>query len=260
MLGQRIFGTRRKSALFCTVILLVSAAPAFAVNLKVLVPGAYKAALDEIVPQYERESGHKLVVQYNPAAVIAQKIEAGEEFDVAITSPTALDGFAKRGVILTSPIEIVGINTVLLAYKPGSQKPDISTPDALKAVLLKANRISYSDPAAGGGSSNYFMGLIQQLGISDEVKKKAIITKPAEGTFPVGDGRADLAVSQTSEVAMVSGVEAVPLNPSDPKSSSSYAAGISSKSKEGEASRALIAFMLSPNSLAIRKAKGLAPK
>ena len=111
-------------------------------------------------------------------------MEAGEEFDVTITSPAALEGFAKRGVILASPIAVVGVNSVFLAYKPGRQKPDISTPDALKAVLLKANAISYSDPAAGGGSSNYFMSVIQQLGIVEEIEKKAIITKPPEGTFP----------------------------------------------------------------------------
>ena len=242
------------------MILIVSTVPGLAASLKVLSPGAYKAAIEDIVPLFEKVTGHKIVLQYDPSAVIAQKVEAGEEFDVTITSPAALEGFAKRGVILASPIAVVGVNSVLLAYKPGRQKPDISTPDALKAVLLKANAISYSDPAAGGGSSNYFMSVIQQLGIVEEIEKKAIITKPAEGTFPVGDGRADLGVSQTSEVAMVSGVEAVPLNPTDPKSSSSYAAGISSKSREVDASRAFIDFILSPEGLTIRHAKGLAPK
>ena len=212
-----------------------------------------------MIPLYEQSSGDKIAPQYSPAAVIAKKIEEGEEFDVAITNPGALDKFPKLGVVLMQPLLVVGVNSVLLVHKIGAPKPDISTPEALKATLLSAKAISFSDPAAGGGSSNYFMSVVEAIGITAQVKEKAIITKPAEAAFPVADGRAEIGVSQTSEAAMASGVETQPLNPSDPKSSSVYSAAISSKSQQLDASRTFVGFMSSPTGLAIRRAKGLAP-
>jgi molybdate transport system substrate-binding protein len=233
---------------------------ALAATINLLAPGAYKAALDSIAPAFEKASGHHLVLKYAPSAIIAQWVEGGEQFDVAITAPAALKTFAQAGKVLADPQPVIGVNGVLLAYRSGMQKPDVSTPEALKSALLAAKRISFSDPAAGGSSSNYFISVVKQLGIEDEVKRKSVLTKPAEGAFPVLEGKADIGVAQMSEVAMAKGLESVALNPADPKSNSSYAAGISSRSQQGDAARAFIAFIVSPEGLAIRRATGLAPK
>lgn len=251
-------GPRRSIFAAFAAFVILAGVPAAAAELKVMSSGAYRDALDEIVAAFTKTSTTKIVVQYDPAAVVGRKIDAGEAFDVAITSASALDGLVKKGIVLADSSAVVGVNAVTLAYRRGSPKPDISTPEALKAVLLAAKAISFSDPAAGGSSSNYFAALIERLGIADEVKRKGIMTKPGAGAFPVGEGRADIGVAQTSEVAMVPGVEGVAVFPSDPKSKSTYAAGISAASKETDAARALVKFMLSPEALAIRKAKGLA--
>ncbi len=232
--------------------------PATAADLKVMSSGAYRDALDEIVAAFEKTSPTKIVVQYDPAAVVGRKIDAGEAFDLAITSASALDGLVKKGIVLADSTAVVGVNAVTLAYKRRTPKPDVSTPEAMKAVLLAAKAISFSDPAAGGSSSNYFAALIEKLGIADEVKRKGILTKPGAGAFPVGEGKADIGIAQTSEVAMVPGVEGVAVFPDDPKSKSIYSAGVSAASKETEAARTLLKFMQSPEALAIRKAKGLA--
>ena len=200
--------------------------PATAADLKVMSSGAYRDALDEIVAAFEKTSPTKIVVQYDPAAVVGRKIDAGEAFDLAITSASALDGLVKKGIVLADSTAVVGVNAVTLAYKRRTPKPDVSTPEAMKAVLLAAKAISFSDPAAGA--------------------------------FPVGEGKADIGIAQTSEVAMVPGVEGVAVFPDDPKSKSIYSAGVSAASKETEAARALLKFMQSPEALAIRKAKGLA--
>jgi molybdate transport system substrate-binding protein len=128
----------------------------------------------------------------------------------------------------------------------------------MKAVILKANKISLSDPADGGASSVYFVSVIRRIGLYDDFQRKAIRTKAGEGIFPVSDGTAEIGVAQASEIALAPGVEGVPIFPSDPKSKSSYVAGVSSKSKEIDASRAFIKFMLSPAAVEIRKSKGLA--
>ncbi len=221
---------------------LAVAMPASSAELKVMSSGAYRAALEELVPAFEKASGNKLVVHYHPAAIVGRKIAAGEAFDVAIAGDKALEGLVEQGI----------------AYRRGAAKPDIATPDALKAVILNAKTISFSDPAGGGSSSNYFVGIIQQLGLTDEVQRKAILTEPGKGAFPVGEGKAEIGVAQTSEIAMAPGVEGVAIFPADPNSKSTYAAGVSAKSSETAAARDFVKFMLSPDAMAIRKSKGLA--
>jgi molybdate transport system substrate-binding protein len=216
-----------------------------------------KAALDEIVPAFEKASGHAAFIEYGgPDAT--SKLAAGEPFDVVITTVANLDTLIKAGIVLPDSRATFGITTVSLAYRSGSPKPDTSTLDALKAVLLKAKTISLSDPAAGAPASTYFTGVIQPLGISEDVLRKAILTKIGQGAFPVGDGRADIGVAQTSEIALVPGLEGVPVSPSDPKGRFAWATGVSSKSMDIEGARAFVKFMLAPAATAIRKAKGFA--
>ena len=237
---------------------LAVAMPASSAELKVMSSGAYRAALEELVPAFEKASGNKLVVHYHPAAIVGRKIAAGEAFDVAIAGDKALEGLVEQGIVLAGSTAIVGVNGASLAYRRGAAKPDIATPDALKAVILNAKTISFSDPAGGGSSSNYFVGIIQQLGLTDEVQRKAILTEPGKGAFPVGEGKAEIGVAQTSEIAMAPGVEGVAIFPADPNSKSTYAAGVSAKSSETAAARDFVKFMLSPDAMAIRKSKGLA--
>jgi molybdate transport system substrate-binding protein len=257
---MRAMITLPSAIVIATATLLASNVSTSAADLKVMASGAYRAALDDIIPLFEKASGHKIVVHYDAAAMVARKIEAGEAFDVVITSVAALDGLAKRELALPEPQAVVGINAASLAYRRGTAKPDISTSEALKALLLAAKTISFSDPAAGGSSSNYFASVIQRLGIAEEIQRKAILTKPGEGALPVGEGRAEIGVAQTSEIAMVPGVDGVAIFPSDPKSNSTYAAGVSRTSQNAAASSAFVSFMLSPDAVAIQRSKGLAAK
>jgi molybdate transport system substrate-binding protein len=226
-------------------------------TLRIIAAVPVKAALDAIVPLFEKASGHDVGIEYG-AGDIPTKIAAGEAFDVVILGTAAMDALVKGGFVLPDSQAMFGTAVFELAYRSSTSRPDISTPDALKAVLLNAKTISYSDPAAGGPSSVYFAGLIEQLGLRENVQRKAILTKPGQGAFPVGDGRADIGVAQSSEIASAPGVEGVPLAPSDPKAKSRMAAGISSKSTETDAARAFIRFMLAPDATAIRKSKGFA--
>jgi molybdate transport system substrate-binding protein len=87
--------------------------------------------------------------------------------------------------------------------------------------------------------------------------QKATLTKVGEGAMPVGTGQAQFAVAQTSEYAVIPGLDGVPIFPSDPKSTSKLAAAVSAKSAQPDAARAFVRFMLSPDGTAVRTAMGL---
>lgn len=211
------------------------------------------------MPAFEAASGHVISLDYAPSAVIAQRIGAGANFDLAITSPSELAQFAKAGLVEPGSIAMVGANSVMIAWRRGTRAPDLSSDAALRSTLLAAGAVSFSNPAGGGSSSNFFMSVLERLGIAAEVRARAIVTKPAEAAVPLAEGRADLAVAQTSEVAMAEGLESARLYPADPHSSSRYSAGISTRAAEPIAARMLIDYLQSPKARAIAKARGLSP-
>jgi molybdate transport system substrate-binding protein len=144
----------------------------------------------------------------------------------------------------------------MLAYRLGGMPPSIDTPEALKATLLGATSISYSDPVNGGASTVYFLGVADRLGIGDAVRKKGIPTKAGEGTKPVGDGQAALGVALSSEMASSVKVVGIPLMPADPKSTIPFGAAVSSTSTAGDAATALVRFLASKDASDILDAEG----
>lgn len=251
---------RASALILCGAAVGSIAAPGFAqanAPITVLAAVAVKGALDEIGPLFERSTGRRLDVVYDSPASFTRRFAEGEVFDVVIAGAAAVDGWTKTGVLAAGSETTVGSSVASLAYKHGMPVPDISTPDALKTLVLNAKSISYSDPALGGASTVYFLGILQRLGISDAVQQKATLTKPGEGAVPVGSGQTEIGIALSSEIAMVPGVDGVPLFPADPRSTLIEVAAVSTKSTQPDGARAFIQFLLSPDGTAIRKAKGL---
>jgi molybdate transport system substrate-binding protein len=209
----------------------------------VLSTGAYKAALDEILAVFAQQTGRASRAVYDSATSVAARIEAGERFDIVITIAGSMAALATKNFI-SGPRLPAGSNAVCLAY--AGTAPDISAPESLRAALLAASSISLSDPKHGGGSSKYFLDLLESLGIGAAVTPKLLLTPGGKGAVPVAEGRAQFGIAQTSEIAMLPGVAAAPF----PGSEVAYELGLSVQAHP--ASAALAAFFATPAALAIR--------
>ena len=120
-----------------------------------------------------------------------------------------------------------------VAVKQGAPAPDISTPENFKQALLAARGVSYSDPAAGGSSGNYFAGLLEKLGIAEEIGKKAVLGKRGyEVAQAVVDGRAELGTTFISELLTVPGVTIIGPLPGELYFANTYTAAIPAKSAQ----------------------------
>ncbi len=193
--------------------------------------------------------------------MLVARIEAGETADVLILSRAGIDALRKQGKIAAGSDVTLAGSGVAIAVKAGAPKPDISTPEALKATLLKARSIAYSEPAAGGASGVYFAKLLERMGIAEQMKPK---TKyPPAGGFSgelLLTGEAELAVQQKPELLHVAGIEIVGFLPGDLNVVTEFAAGIMAGSKNAEMSRALIQSLRSGKAAAVFRAKGLDPR
>jgi molybdate transport system substrate-binding protein len=220
-----------------------------------------RSAAEQLFRIFEKENSCPLAVTWGTAPMLVARIEAGETADVLILSRAGIDALRKQGKIAAGSDVTLAGSGVAIAVKADAPKPDISTPEALKATLLKARSIAYSEPAAGGASGVYFAKLLERMGIAEQMKPK---TKyPPAGGFSgelILTGEAELAVQQKPELLHVAGIEIVGFLPGDLNVVTEFVAGIMAGSKNAEMSRALIQSLRSDEAAAVFQAKGLDPR
>jgi molybdate transport system substrate-binding protein len=220
-----------------------------------------RSAAEHLFRIFEKENSCPLAVTWGTAPMLVARIEAGETADVLILSRAGIDALRKRGKIAAGSDVTLAGSGVAIAVKVGAPKPDISTPEALKATLLRAQSIAYSEPSAGGASGVYFAKLLERMGIAEQMKPK---TKyPPAGGFSgelLLTGEAELAVQQKPELLHVAGIEIVGFLPGDLNLVTEFAAGIMAGSKNAETGKALIESLRSGEAAAVFRAKGLDPR
>ncbi|MEI9803293.1 MAG: substrate-binding domain-containing protein [Pseudolabrys sp.] len=230
-----------------------------AADIHVLTPPNMKAILTDLTPEFERVSGHKLIVSYAPVPEVKEKIAAGDIADVAIALRPQMDELRKQGKL--KDVNNVGRSFIGVAVRAGAPKPDISSRDALKRTLLPAKSITYSDPPKGGIAGVYTAGLIERLGLTEQLKTKTKLVAPGGGPLveAVVGGDAEIAIDQLVSIANKPGIDVVGTLPKEANVDIVLAAGVPSGSAQPEAAAAFIKFLTSPAAAPTIKARGMEP-
>jgi molybdate transport system substrate-binding protein len=221
-------------------------------QIKILSGGAMKSLMVEVAPLFERASGVKVEIKFALTSVLKKEIEDGAAFDVALLPRPELDALAEAGKIVAGTQTDITRSAVGLAVRAGARKPDIGTVAALRQTLQRARTIGYSD----GPSGAYIADLLVRLGIADEVKSKTRLTSRPVAEI-VAEGEVEVGMQQIVAILPVSGAELVGPLPGELQNIIVYAAGIAPGS--GQAARALVAFMGTPEVVRMIRAKGMEP-
>jgi molybdate transport system substrate-binding protein len=226
-----------------------------AAELQVLAGSGIAAPLNEIVSQFEKATGHKIVVRYGTAPQLI-KMATTTPFDLGVCPEEVFknaDALAQFTPPLVPSVARIGIG---VAVKAGAEKPDIGTPEAFKQTLLNAKSIA-SIPASATGVQ--LQGIYERLGVAEEMKAR-IKAPPTPALIPeaVAKGEAELAVFIVN-VLTDPRLDLVGQLPGELKREIVYAAGVAVGTKEAEAAKAFIAYVMSPDSAATIKAKGMTP-
>ena len=231
-----------------------------AAEIRVLQPGAFKSAMADIKPLFEQASGHKLVLDSDTSGWIAQRIDKGEQTDFIVSTSAGVDDLIRQGKVLADSKAQVARAGVGVVVRKGAARPDISTPEKFKEALLGAKTVAYTNPASGGQSGVYFAKLLTQLGITDEINKKAKFGDGGPIALIVAKGDAEIGMQPIPELLAHSDVaDFVGPLPTALQSYNHLTAGIPASSKEPDAARALLKFLATPAAQAVIKAKGMEP-
>ena len=216
-------------------------------DIKVMSTGAVEPMVKLFAPVFERETGHKANLNFGTAGGLRERLGKGEAADLIILPAAAMEAMDKAGKLVAGSRTDLGRTVTGIAIKEGATAPDVSTPEAFKQALLKAKGVSFSDPAAGGSSGTYFAGLLQKMGIADEVNKKAVLGKRGyEVAKAVADGRVDIGTTFISELLTVPGVRIIGPLPGDLYFANTYTAGIPVGSGQRDAAQALLRVLTNP--------------
>ena len=231
-------------------------AQAQAAEIKLLASNALKSVLEELAPQFEKASGHKLAITFGSTGNLTASIDKGTPFDLTIVGASALDDLIKQGK-LVGPRRDIARSGIGVAYRKGAPKPDVSTTAALKAALLAAKSISFNTQ---GLSGTHMLSVIDKMGITAQVRPKVKV--PAvSAAEDVAKGVAELGMTQVSEILphAAEGAELAGPLPAELQLYTVFAIAVGSDAKQPDAAKALIGFLSAPAVVPVLKAKGLEP-
>ena len=226
----------RVAAILASTLALLGitvASTASAVEIKLLSASALHPAIDALIPDFEKSSGHKVTVGYGTAGAVASDVQKGEPADIVISSVPMIDRLQAQGKVLAG-------DPVIMA----------------KVGVGAARSIAYPDPAGGGASGIYLAGLLEQLGIAAEMKPKTKLSTLATLYTSVASGEVEIGFNQVSEILAQPTVELVGPLPQAIQNYTQFIAGIVMGSGQLDAARALVTFLYSPEARTVLKAKG----
>jgi len=223
-------------------------------SIRVLCTLGLRGLLDEITPALDAR-GLYFTASYGATNVLMPKIGAGETADVALLTDTGIEGLIKHGTLATGSRRDLARSAIGIAVKAGAAKPDISTPEAFKQTLRAARSIAFS---RSGASGIHFANLISQLGVADEVARKARIFDGVVGTL-AARGEVELAVQQVSELRLVDGIDIVGPLPDALQKVTVFSAGVFAASPRPAAGGLFIEALRTPDVAAVMRKQGLEP-
>ena len=238
------------AATFGFIVLVAHGVGAMAAEVKVIAGAGMLGAFGELVPQFERATGHKIVIQYGAGATFKKQIEAGEAFDLVIIDSDAVDDLIKQGKIAgDTRVDIVRAG-IGVAVREGAPKPDISSVDAFRNTLLNVKSVTYAS------TSTHLPKVFDRLGIAEQMRGKTKLNALVRVPQVVAEGEVELAIAGIPTLLSVKGVQLVGPLPAELQSWVVNTAGVSAAAKQSDAAKALIKYLATLEAAAVLKAKG----
>jgi len=239
-------------------LILCQPAGARADEVTLIAPGGIRAAIEKMIPDFERKSGHKVKATFGSGGGTKQQVVRGDVFDVPIVQPPYPEVLASGHVVASTETPLATV-AVAVAVRKGDRKPDISTPDAVKRMLLAAKSIAYPNSASGAAAGVSFDQTLKTLGIADQMQPKITRAQGGAGAMALlANGQVDIGLTFLSEITDP-GVEVVGALPREISTPTALVGFVSSHTKVPEAAKALLSYLSSADAATVYRSCGMQP-
>ena len=223
-----------------------------------IAPGGIRDAIQKMIPDFERNTGHKVKATFGSGGGTKKQVMSGEPFDVSIVQPPLPEVLATGHVIAgtETPLAVV---PVAVAVRKGAAKPDISTPDAVRKMLLAAKSVAYPNPARGAAAGASFDETLKKLGIAEQMQPRIVLAQGGAGAMALlAKGEVEIGLTFLSEIHDL-GVEVVGLLPREISTPTALVGYVSTHARSPAAAKALLMYLSSPEVASIYNALGMQP-
>ena len=243
-------------AKFVAAAMVIGMNTAHDAEIKVIASAAVKEAYLDLVPAFEKSSGHKVTTIWAGTEAITKRISGGEMADIVLIAAPNIDKLISEGRLVAGSRADVAKSGIGVAVRAGLPKPDISSGEAVKKAVLAAKSVAYSS----GPSGFYVADLFKKMGIADQIKDKVNQTPSGVQVGEVvARGEADLGFQQVSELLHLKGIHYLGPLPADIQHITVFSAGLHTAAAAPDAAKALVKFLTAPEAGPIIRKTGMEP-
>lgn len=214
---------------------------------------ATRRILAELAQRYEAATGVGVAITAMGGVDAAKAVREGEPADIVILASGPMAKLEAEGRLLSGSVRAFARSGMAIAVRAGAARRDISDEAAVKRAVLAARTVGYST----GPSGDHLLQLCARWGLGPDSDR---LLKAPPGV-PVGslvaDGRAEIGFQQLSELIDAPGIEVIGPLPPEIQATTVFAAGVASASKQPDQTRALIDYLTSAETAAVKRAQGM---
>lgn len=179
---------------------------------RIIYPVAVRALMKVLAPRLEAASGTPLdlAIDLNPA--IAQRITAGEPFDIGLTNPHFVPALITEGHVEGSSHRPFGRIPLAIGRREGSIVPVVTSVRDIISLINDANSIGYT---AAGSSGETYLRVMERLGLAETTASTSRPMGAGEPMAAVAAGDVQFGVVPLTTVLSAAGVVPAAIFPED---------------------------------------------
>jgi molybdate transport system substrate-binding protein len=249
-----------RTALISLGLALTPAVACQAADIHVLSAAAMQTVLARVAPDFERSSGHRLLIGYATMGAVNERVLKGETPDVVIGSAASMARLIADGKIDAQSARSIAKVGVGIVVPEGDRKPEVRSVEDFKRALLEAKTIVYADPAGGGAAGIHVAKVLEKLGLAAQLKAKTRYGAGGDVTeVTLAQGAGALGMTQISEIVDKPGAVFVAALPAELQNYTGVTAGVPASAPQSQAVATFLEFLKSPTVAAALKARGMNP-
>jgi molybdate transport system substrate-binding protein len=246
------------SAMLVALVLGNSHSARAQTEVTLIAPGGIRTSVEALIPGFERKTGYKVKATFGSGGGTKKQVVQGDAFDVPIVQPPFQEVLASGNVVASTETPLASV-AVGVAVRKGAPKPDISTPDAVKRMLLAAKSISYPDASGGAAAGVSFNETLKKLGIAEQMQPKIKLAQGGAAAMTMAaKGDVEIGLTFMSEMSEP-GIDVVGPLPREISPPTTLVGFVSTHAKDAAAAKALLDYLSSPEAAAVYKAQGMQP-